>query len=89
MGFERDFREEGISGRWNRWGDLHFGMIQDISFLERLFERGRENGKIVNVDFVAFLTLFWDVLLKREREKYKEMGRGYNVPRILFSRDFS
>lgn len=85
MGFERDFREEGISGCWNRWGDLHFGMIQDISFLERLFERGRENGKIVNVDFVAFLRLFWDVLLKREREKYKEMGRGYNVPRILFS----
>lgn len=67
MGFKRDFREEGISGRWNRWGDLHFGMIQDISFLERLFERGRENGKIVNVDFVAFLRLFWDVLLKRER----------------------
>ena len=45
MGFERDFREEGISGRWNRWGDLHFGMIQDISFLEKLFERGKENGK--------------------------------------------
>lgn len=44
MGFERDFREEGISGRWNRWGDLHFGMIRDILFLERWrgFLRGEE-----------------------------------------------
>lgn len=68
------------------WNDPRYFIFAGV---EVLFERGRENGKIVNVDFVAFLTLFWDVLLKREREKYKEMGRGYNVPRILFSRDFS
>lgn len=64
------------------WNDPRYFIFGEV---EGLFERGRENGKIVNVDFVAFLTLFWDVLLKREREKCEEMGRRYNVPKILFS----
>lgn len=46
------------------WNDPRYFIFAGV---EVLFERGRENGKIVNVDFVAFLTLFWDVLLKRER----------------------
>lgn len=46
------------------WNDPRYFIFAGV---EVLFERGRENGKIVNVDFVAFLRLFWDVLLKRER----------------------